>query len=510
MDSSAAESQVSHHNDDINTSPRHSPRHDDFIHSEKLTIQTQKPFTTLSAIGIGYGTTNTAVGLLLVLGTTIPLGGSPLFFWGFLVMIVIALATATSLAELASAMPHAGGQYIWVSRLAPGSFRRSLSYCTAMLSWLGAVATGASACLSVSTGVCSIIAFLNPGFVYQRWMGFVGFQLLNLLTLVCAAFEHALPGMSTTMLFFSCASCLAVVVALFATSREHVSARGFFFNTVNTSGWQDGVGFLVGIGGINWSLCCLDVATHLAEEIPSPATNIPKALMWTVVVGALSGLLIIVAVFANLPLIGGGGADQDNSAVALFYRISGSRALAVGILVPVLITTAGAVWSIQIWQSRIAWTISRDGGFPLHRHLGRVLPAPFHTPLWSLVWSAACSALFGCLYLGSDVAFNSLIATGVLLLYFSYSIPVVLVLWKGRSAFPRGPFWCPVLGRISNLVMLCWTVVATIFYCFPYQSVVEPERMNYVSVVLGVIALFICTLWFSFASRHYDVDCDGR
>ncbi|KAG5925656.1 hypothetical protein E4U42_004086 [Claviceps africana] len=496
MDSSAAESQLPAN--DINTSPGH----EDLIHREKLSIQTQKPFTTLSALGIGYGTTNTAVGLLLVLGTTIPLGGSPLFFWGFLVMIIIALATATSLAELASAMPHAGGQYIWVSRLAPGGLGRGLSYCTAMLSWLGAVATGASACLSVSTGVCGIIGFLRPEFVYRRWMGFVGFQLLNVVTLACAAFEHALPGMSKAMLLFSCASCLAVFVALLATSREHASARAFFFATVNASGWQDGVGFLVGIAGINWSLCCLDVATHLAEEIPSPATNIPKALMWTVVVGALSGLLVIVAVFAHLPLV---DADQDNSALALFYRVSGSRALAVGLVVPVLLTTAGAVWSIQIWQSRIAWTISRDGGFPLRRHLARVLPAPFHTPLWSLVWSAACSALFGCLYLGSDVAFNSLIATGVLLLYFSYAIPVVLVLVRGRSAFRHGPFWCPVLGCVSNLVMLGWTVVAAVFYCFPYQAVVEPEGMNYVSVVLGVIALFIGTLWFSFANRHYHV-----
>ncbi|KAG6212221.1 hypothetical protein E4U35_008175 [Claviceps purpurea] len=503
MDFAAAESQSSHHHDD---DIHMGPENEGIIHNEKLNIQTQKPFNTLSAIGIGYGTTNTAVGILLVLGSTIPLGGSPLFFWGFLVMIMIALATATSLAELASAMPHAGGQYLWVSQLAPANCRRGLSYCTAMLSWLGAVATGASACLSVSTGVCDIIAFLNPDFVYQRWMGFVGFQVLNFLTLGCAAFEHALPGISKTTLFFSCASCLAVFVALFVTSHGHVSARDFFFTTVNVSGWKDGIGFLVGIGGINWSLCCLDVATHLAEEIPSPATNVPKVLMWTVAVGALSGMLVIVAIFANLPVI---DANQDNSAVVLFYRISSSRALAVGILVPILITTAGAVWSMQIWQSRIAWAISRDRGFPLHRYLARVLPSPFHTPFWSLLWSSACSALFGCLYLGSEVAFNSLIATGVLLLYFSYSIPVILVLFRGRSTFRHGPFWFPVLGYISNVVMLAWTVVAAIFYCFPYHSVVQAEKMNYASLVLGVIALFICTLWFSFANRHYDVSYNG-
>ncbi|KAG6017067.1 hypothetical protein E4U41_004266 [Claviceps citrina] len=148
----------------------------------------------------------------------------------------------------------------------------------------------------------------------------------------------------------------------------------------------------------------------------------------------------------------------------------------------------------------------------MRRLLARLLPAPFHTPVWSLVWSAACSALFGCLYLGSEVAFNSLIATGVLLLYFSYSVPVFLLLLRrcrrrasSDSSFSPGPFWCPVLGCVSNLVVLAWTVVAAVFYCFPYQSAVDPERMNYVSVVLGLVALLICTLWFSFANRHYEV-----
>ncbi|KAK2600192.1 hypothetical protein QQS21_005066 [Conoideocrella luteorostrata] len=472
------------------------------VRNDKLTIQTQKPFTTLSAIGVGYGTTNTAIGLLLVLGSTIPMGGSPLFFWGFLLMIIVALATAVTLAELASAMPHPGGQYIWVNQLAPPNLRRELSYFTAMTSWLGAVATGASACLSVSTGVCNIIALLDPSFTYQRWMGFVGFQLLNIITMLCSCFEHALPKISKAMLLFSCASCVSVFVALFATARERVSARDFFLNTVNTTGWQDGIAFLFGLSGINWALGCLDVATHLAEEIPSPETNIPKALMWTVVVGFFAGLFVVLSIFVNIPVI---NPDGDNSGLGLFHRISGSAPLAVGLWIPVLITTAGAVWAIQIWQSRIAWTISRDGGFPLHRYLARVLPAPFYTPIWSLVWSATCSALFGCLYLASEVAFNSLISTGLLLQYFSYSVPVVLVLLQGRSNFQHGPFWYPVCGWVANIFMLSWAVVATIFYCFPYQIPPEADKMNYVSAVLAVISLCIGVLWFSYARRNYEV-----
>ncbi|KAF4334207.1 choline transporter [Fusarium beomiforme] len=446
-----------------------------------VTVQTLKPFTTLSALGIGYGTTNTAVGLLLVLGSTLPMGGSPLFFWGFLVMAVVGLATATTLAELASAMPHPGGQYIWVNRLSPPRYRRFLSYTIAVVSWLAAVATGASACLSVPTGVCAIISLLNPNFVYKRWMGFVGFQLLNILTVICASFEHALPRISKIMLLFSCMTIGVIFITLFAMSDSHASAKDYFTTSVNISGWPKGIAFIIGMNGANWSFSCLDVATHLAEEMPSPSTDIPKALIWTIIVGFGSGLLVVTSVLINIPTIDGAA---DNSALSLFYMITKSKAAAVGLWIPVLITTAGAVWSIQTWQSRLAWTISREGGFPLHRHLSKLAPAPLHTPVWSLIWSASGTALFGCLYLGSDLAFNSLISTGLLLQYISYSVPVVLVLLQGRSNFQHGPFWYPKLGLIANVVMLSWTIVALIFYCFPYYTPVVAVQMNYASPVL--------------------------
>ncbi|KAI8270370.1 Swainsonine transporter [Colletotrichum sp. SAR11_239] len=467
-----------------------------------VTVQTMKPFTTLSALGIGYGTTNTAIGLLLVLGSTLPMGGSPLFFWGFLVMALVGLATATTLAELASAMPHPGGQYIWVHRLAPPKYKRFLSYITAVISWLAAVATGSSACLSVPVGICGIITLLDPTFEYKRWMGFLGFQLLNIVTLFGASFEQALPKISKIMLLFSCTTIVVIFITLFAMSKEHASAKDFFVTQINVSGWQNGIAFIIGMNGANWSFSCLDVTTHLAEEMPRPSTDIPKALMWTIVVGLVSGLLVVMSVLINVPYLD--GAD-DNSALALFYRITGSQAAAVGLWVPVMITTIGAMWSIQTWQSRLAWTISREAGFPLHRHLSKIAPSPLHTPLWSLVFSASGTAIFGCLYLASDLAFNSLISTGLLLQYISYSIPVVLALMQGRSTFKHGPFWYPKLGLLANVVMLAWSVVALIFYCFPYYLPALADEMNYASPVLVALGIIILGLWFGYAKRNYEV-----
>lgn len=469
-----------------------------------VTVQTIKPFTALSALGACYTAVNTPVALLLVLGSTLPLGGPPLLFWGFLIQGFIGLATATTLSELASAMPHPGGQYIWVNRLAPLKYRRSLSYITAIFSWLGAVVTGASACLSVATGVCSIISLLNPDFVYRRWMGFAGFQLINIITVVCASFENALPSISKAMLLFSCLMTGAIFITLFAMagSGPRMSATGFFLTPVNISGWPNSIAFIIGMNGINWGFTCLDVATHLAEEMPRPATDIPKASIWTVITGFLAGLLVVTSTLINLRDIEG---DQDFSALALFFRITKSKSAAVSLWILVLFTTSAAIWSIQTWQSRLAWTISREGGFPLHQYLSKLAPSPLHTPVWSLIFSAAGTALFGCLYLASELAFNSLISTGMLLQYISYSIPTLLVLVRGRSNFSHGPFWHPKLGLVANLVMLSWTSVALVFYCFPYYVPVVADEMNYASVVLVSVAIFSTFLWFSYARKHYEV-----
>ncbi|KAF2762465.1 choline transport protein [Pseudovirgaria hyperparasitica] len=464
------------------------------------TTQTQKPFNTLSAIGIGYGVTNTAVGIPLVIATTIPLGGSPQVFWGFLLMAVVGLATATTLAELISAMPHPGGQYIWVNKLAPERYRRGLSYTTAMISWISAIATGASGNLSVPLNAFSIVTLLRPSFVYQRWMGFLMFQVINVVTCLGACFLHVLPSMSSYILGFNVLSVGVIVVTLFATSSTHTSATNFF-TINNVSGWPNGVAFIIGCNGINWCFSCLDVATHLAEEIPSPETNIPKALIWTIVIASSSGMLMVLAILLNIGPI----EEASYSGVDIFYRITDSKAAAVGLWIPVLILVLASVWGIQTWQSRLAWTISRESGFPLHPHFSKIFPHPFYTPIWSLLGSAVGTALFGCLYLASELAFNSLIATGILLQYLSYSIPTLLVLWHGRSNFRHGHFWYPRLGLLANLIMLAWTVTALIFYCFPSYAEVRASQMKYVSAVMMLIAVFIISLWFLYAKTSYKV-----
>ncbi|ETS81352.1 hypothetical protein PFICI_06354 [Pestalotiopsis fici W106-1] len=475
----------------------------DNAENSATSIENKRQFSTFSALGIGYSITNTALGVLLVVGTVLPFGGAPLLLGGFLMMAVIALSTAISLAELCSAMPHPGGQYIWVNRLAPPEYRRFLSYATGMTGWFSAIIIGASGCLAVFQYLFSLIKLLKPAFVYQRWMGFAGYQALNLITLLLATFKFAQPTISKLMLILSCITFGVFSITLFAMSTTRATTESFLGPLDNASGWPNGAAFLIGVNGLNWIFSCLDVTTHLAEEIPSPATNIPKVLMWTIAIGFCSGLITILAILVNLP--DGIDASDDNSAVVLIYRITHSKVAAAVLSIPILIVSMGTVWAVQLWQSRLAWTLSREAAFPLHHHFCRLASSPFHTPIWSLFGSAFGTAIAGCLYLGSEIAFTSFSAAGVILQYFTYSLPVILVHYRGRAQISHGPFWFPMLGCIANVIMLGWTLIVLVFYSFPPDLPVSTYQANYTPGILVLILSLICFVWFSFGRKFYEV-----
>jgi choline transport protein len=158
---------------------------------------------------------------------------------------------------------------------------------------------------------------------------------------------------------------------------------------------------------------------------------------------------------------------------------------------------------VHTWQARLAWSFSRDKGFPLSSYLGSVARPPFGVPLWAHVWSCAWTSLLGCLYLGSSVAFNSFVSGGILLQCITYSLPIILLWIHGRSNITPGPFWCPRLGPISNVIVVAWSVVALIFYSFPWFQPVEAAAMNYVSCVIVGMFLYAGVYWVLYGNKYY-------
>jgi choline transport protein len=117
--------------------------------------------------------------------------------------------------------------------------------------------------------------------------------------------------------------------------------------------------------------------------------------------------------------------------------------------------------------------------------------------------SSIIVGILGVLYIGSTTAFNSMVTACIVLLYISYSIPVALLLLKGRDNIKHGPFWLGRFGWFCNWVLLVWTAFTTVMYSFPYTMPVEAGTMNYVSAVYGVVGIIVIGYWFARGKRTF-------
>jgi choline transport protein len=94
-----------------------------------------------------------------------------------------------------------------------------------------------------------------------------------------------------------------ITVAVLSKAHPKQSAHFVFTDFENLSGWQSNViAFITGFINANYSFSCLDAATHIAEEIPRPEINIPKALLTIPVIGVLSSLFYNISMVQGLVL----------------------------------------------------------------------------------------------------------------------------------------------------------------------------------------------------------------
>lgn len=119
-------------------------------------------FSVLSLIGIAFCMSNSWFGISASMITGISSGGTVLIIYGIIWITLISMAVGASLSELASAMPNAGGQYIWVRELAPRRCAKLLSFLAGWLGYAGAIFASASVVLSMSQAILGMWQLSHP------------------------------------------------------------------------------------------------------------------------------------------------------------------------------------------------------------------------------------------------------------------------------------------------------------------------------------------------------------
>lgn len=67
-------------------------------------------------------------------------------------------------------------------------------------------------------------------------------------------------------------------------------AEFVFTSFRNETGWSDGVSWILGLLQSALSLIAFDVVLHMAEEMPDPARDSPRAMIYAILVGGVTSV----------------------------------------------------------------------------------------------------------------------------------------------------------------------------------------------------------------------------
>ncbi|KAG5417009.1 hypothetical protein I9W82_004642 [Candida metapsilosis] len=482
----------------------------DFSTETGYAPELRRNFNFISLIGVGFGITNSWAGISGSLITGIASGGPMMIVYGIIIVSFFSFCVVVSLAELASAYPNASGQIYWTMKLAPRKYSRLLAYTTGALSWVGSIFTSASITTTTSVGIVGAYALFRPTFVVHKWMVFVTYQIFNILVSFFNIYDRPLPALFMGTLGISLCSFIIIIITVLAMHKgDFQSAKFVFVEFQNQTGWSSaGIAFIVGLINPNWSFNGLDAATHIAEESFNPAVDVPRALISTVIIGFVTTFTFCIAIFFTITNLEAVLASNTGIPILdIFHQGTGSKAAALGLGILILVTAFGCNVGCHTWSARVCWGFARENGLPFSKFFSQV-NTKTGTTVNAHYFSCFWVAVIGCIYLGSDTAFQSILVSCVMLLLLSYMIPTLCLIFQ-RNKIRHGPFWWGKLGLLCNIMLVIWTIFTTVFYNFPSIMPVTSGNMNYSSAVLGAVFLIFFCDWIIRGRREF-VDIEER
>lgn len=322
--------------------------------------------------------------------------------------------------------------------------------------------------------------------------------------------NRALPLLNNVALFLMLGGFLITVVVCAAMPGTggrppHASPAFVFKNWTADIGYSsNGFVFLLGMLNGAYAIGTPDFVTHLAEEIPMPEINIPKAMAAQMIIGFATALCYAIAILFAIHDLDAVRSGSSILPIAEIYRqATGSRAGTVGLLVVILLPLVCGTVDCYVTAGRILWALARDNATPFGTFLGRIDPR-WRNPFNATMVCGCLSTILGCIYVGSTTAFNAFIGSFVILTTSSYLAALLPHILSRRSNVMPGPFWMNgVLGYMIHGMSCLYIAIFIVIFCFPYTLPVQASNMNYSCLIFGGLTILVSIIWIFKGRRGY-------
>lgn len=358
---------------------------------------------------------------------------------------VVTLASALSIAEIASNIPRAGGLYTYLEELYGEQWGFLLGWVQSIISYPASVAAQAIA-FAVYAGY-----FVPMGDWAQRFLA-VGvlalLLLLNILSTRCGGFIQVAATIGKLV-------PVAAILCLGLVRGMAPGASGLSSDLLGGTGGNVGAAIL----GTLWAYDGWIGVTNMAAEMKDPKKNLPRVIsigiLFVIVVYALFNLVL----FNTLPAeqLAASATPGSDAAVALFGS-GGATFLTAGIMVSVF----GSLNGYLMTAARVPQAMAERKQLPASRILGQIHPK-FGTPANALIMQAVLAVVY--IMSGS---FNALTDMLIFVLWIFFTVGVIgifLLRKRGLSSKEnyRVPFYpiTPIIGIVGSAYILISTIVSS-------------------------------------------------
>jgi basic amino acid/polyamine antiporter, APA family len=396
----------------------------------------------------------------------------------WLIGAALTIAAALSYGELAAAMPHAGGQYVYL-REAFGPLAGFLYGWTLFL----VIQTGTIAAVAV--------AFAKYAGVFVPWIsaknyligeGKLGVTTQQLLAIAIIVLLTAVNtrGIRTGAIvqnvftFAKIASLIALVGLGFLLGRNTQAVQANFTDFWRHADWGFNTVRLVGVAmvGALFSSDAWNNVTFTAGEVRNPKRNLPLSL--ALGVGVVS-LLYVACNFVYLNVLTLDAiktAPEDRVATAAVSLMFGPMATQL-MAIAIMISTFGCVNGLVLAGARVYYTMAKDGLF--FERVGK-LDAVHHAPVASLVIQCIWAVLLTLSGQYGDLLDYVIFAV---LLFYMLTIAGLFVLRRTRPDMER-----PYRAFGYPVVPAAYIVVAGLI-----EVLLLAYKPNYTFPGLGIVLL---------------------
>ncbi|KAE8343673.1 hypothetical protein BDV24DRAFT_149587 [Aspergillus arachidicola] len=414
---------------------------------------------------------------------------------GWLAASVFIFIVSLAMADLASAMPTAGGLYFWTHYFSGDRWKNPLSFVVGYSNTIGLLGGVCSVDYGFATMLLSVVSLADDGnwtasrpVVYGTYVACVVVH-----GLIATFFARIMPKIQSACIVSNVGLVLATVLALpigKAIRGGHINSGAYVFGRLeNLTTWPQGWAFMLAWLSPIWTIGAFDSCVHMSEEATHAARAVPLGIIWSAglcgVLGFIS--LVVIAAVIDVNLDGVLSTNLGQPMAQIYYDCLGKSG-ALGFMIVVAIVQFFMGLSLVIAASRQSWAFSRDGALPFSSFFRKVSKKIRYQPV-RMIWGVVVSAVIvGLLSIINSAASNALFSLAVAGNDLAWMMPILCRLVWGQDRFHPGEFYTGRFSKPIAVTAIVYLVFSIILCMFPTTGPdPTPQDMNYTVVINGAL-----------------------